>query len=84
MLIYKNTFENIKTIGLDFPIEDQFYADELCAIVADGITRDPIGLPDFSVVSEQEVVRKYPRPSGAELAAKEICAHFQKYGRFCN
>ncbi len=29
MLIYKNTFENIKTIGLDFPIEDQFYADEL-------------------------------------------------------
>ena len=60
MLIYKNTFENIKTIGLDFPIEDQFYADELCAIVADGITRDPIGLPDFSVVSEQEAVRKYP------------------------
>ena len=76
MLIYKNTFENIKTIGLDFPIEDQFYADELCAIVADGITRDPIGLPGFSVVSEQEAVRKYPRPSGAELAAKEICAKF--------
>ena len=42
MLIYKNTFDNVKTIGFNFPVEDQYYADETTAIVADGITRDPI------------------------------------------
>ncbi len=35
MLLYKNTFENIKTMNCDFPIEDQFYADDKEAIVAD-------------------------------------------------
>ena len=76
MLIYKNTFDNIMTVGFDFPIEDQFYASDNEAIVADGITRDPIGISDFSKCTKEEFLEKYPRPSGAELAAKEVCGTF--------
>lgn len=78
MLIYKNTFENLKTIGHNFPIEDQFYASDDETIVADGITRDPIGISDLSVCSYNERLEKYPRQSGAELAATEICNTFSK------
>ena len=76
MLVYKNTFDNIKTSNCDFPVEDQFYASENEAIVADGITRDPIGISNLSTCSQSEFLRRYPRPSGAELAAKEICDTF--------
>ncbi len=76
MLVYKNTFDNIKTLNYNFPAEDQFYASENEAIVADGITRDPIGISNFSTCSQSELLKKYPRPSGAELAAKEICDTF--------
>lgn len=38
MLIYKNTFDNMKTLSYNFPIEDQFYASETETIIADGIT----------------------------------------------
>ena len=54
MLVYKNTFDNTMTVGLDFPIEDQYYANDNEAIVADGITRDPIGISDFSKCTKQE------------------------------
>lgn len=76
MLVYKNTFDNVKTSNYNFPVEDQFYASENEAIVADGITRDPIGIGNFSTCSQSEFLKKYPRPSGAELAAKEICNTF--------
>ncbi len=78
MLLYKNTFENIKTTGCNFPVEDQFYADQEEAIVADGITRDPIGVFDLTSCSFEEMLKRYPRPSGAELAAREICEIFPK------
>lgn len=78
MLIYKNTFDNIMTEGLNFPIEDQYYANNIEAIVADGITRDPIGISDFSKCTKNEFLEKYPRPSGAELAAKRVCESFSK------
>ena len=78
MLLYKNTFENIKTMNCDFPIEDQFYANETEAIVVDGITRDPVGVFDLATCSFEEMLEKYPRPSGAEIAAKEICNTFYK------
>lgn len=78
MVIYKKTFENTKTLNMDFPIEDQYYASEKEAIVADGITRDPIGISDFSSVSFEELLKRYPRPSGAELAAKTIVKTFSK------
>mgnify|MGYP004590135119 CR=1 FL=1 len=48
MIIYKNTFENIKTMNCNFPLEDQFYAENNEAIVADGITRDPVGVLDLA------------------------------------
>ena len=76
MLIYKNTFDNIKSIGIDFPTEDQYYASDNEAVVADGITRDPIGISDLSKCSIKEFVDNYPRPSGAELAAREVCDSF--------
>ena len=43
-IIYRNTFENILTVNYDFPVEDCFYVGDNEAIVADGITRDPIGV----------------------------------------
>lgn len=78
MLIYKNTFDNMNTLSCNFPIEDQFYASETETIVADGITRDPIGISDLSNCSLKEFLDRYPRPSGAELAAKVICDTFSK------
>lgn len=79
MFIYKNTFENIKTINCNFPIEDQFYVNDNVdeAIVADGITRDPVGISDFSLHSFDEFIRNYPRPSGGEIAAKTIVDTFK-------
>jgi len=77
MIIYKNTFENIKTFKTNFPIEDQFYANENIAIVADGITRDPIGVFNLSQFSFEEMIKRYPRPSGAEMAAKTIVETFE-------
>lgn len=50
MLIYKNTFDNVKTIGFKFPIEDQFYASETEAIVADGITEILLELQIYRLV----------------------------------
>lgn len=77
MLIYKNTFDNIKTKDLQFPVEDQYYANNNEAIVADGITRDPIGIGDFKANPLSDFLKFYPRPSGAELAAKEITKVFE-------
>jgi len=78
MIIYKKTFENTKRANCNFPVEDQFYVGDYEAIIADGITRDPIGISDFSTCSSQEFIDKYPKPSGSELAAKEICETFSK------
>lgn len=78
MFIYKNTFDNIKTCNCNFPIEDQFYVSENEAIVVDGITRDPVGISDLSTCSVKDFLDRYPRPSGAELAAKKICDTFSK------
>lgn len=79
MIIYKNTFDNIKTINYNFPVEDQFYVNDngTEVIVADGITRDPIGSSDLSTYSEDEFFKSYPRPSGGEIAAKTIVNVFK-------
>jgi serine/threonine protein phosphatase PrpC len=78
MLIYKNTFENTRTKNHVFPIEDQYYTDNNLAVVADGITRDPVGVYDLSSVSFNEMLDKYPRPSGAEMAAMAITDAFKE------
>lgn len=77
MIIYQNTFENVKTLNCDFPIEDQYYVKDNIAIVADGITRDPVGVFDLKSVPFSEFLEKYPRPSGAELAARTIIKTFK-------
>lgn len=77
MIIYKNTFENVKILNCNFPVEDQYYAKDNIAIVADGITRDPIGILDLKLATFEEFKERYPRPSGAELAAKEIINTFK-------
>ncbi len=79
MIIYQNTFENIMTRNHNFPVEDQFYACDNLAVVADGITRDPIGTLDLSSLNVTEMIERYPRPSGAELAAKEIVNSFKVF-----
>ena len=78
MLIYQNTFENTKTLNCNFPIEDQCYATDEEAIVADGITRDPVGISDLNSISFTEMLNLYPRPSGGELAAKTITEAFKE------
>ena len=64
------------TLNCNFPIEDQYYANNNEAIVADGITRDPIGVGDLKSISFTEMLDKYPRPSGGELAARKIVESF--------
>lgn len=76
MLVYKRTFDNIKNVDGNFPIEDQYFASSDEAIVADGITRDPIGCSDLASISQEEFVKKYPNPSGAYLALKKYVIHF--------
>ena len=80
-IIYNNTFDNTLTEKYDknFPREDQFFANKEVAVVADGITTDPVGINfDKAAKSFQEAVVHYPRPSGAMLAAKEVTNTFQK------
>ena len=80
-IIYNNTFDNTLTEKYDknFHREDQFFANKEVAVVADGITRDPVGIDfDKAAKSFQEAVMHYPRPSGAMLAAKEVTNTFQK------
>lgn len=76
MLIYQKTFENEKRKDCNFPEEDESYASENEGIIADGVTRDPIGDPDLSHYSKEDYIKKYPRPSGASEAAKIVCKTF--------
>lgn len=78
-MIYKNTFENTQTLNCNFPVEDQYYASDNLAIVADGITRDPVGVYNLSNISFEEMIKVYPRPSGAELASKVIVESFSDF-----
>ncbi|MCI8347182.1 MAG: hypothetical protein HFJ12_04470 [Bacilli bacterium] len=77
MLIYQNTFEDELVKGYNYPIEDQYYAEDNIAIIADGITRGPDGVTDISEYTFFELLQRYPRPSGGELAAKEIIRTFR-------
>lgn len=79
-IIYQNTFDNTLTEKYDptFPREDQYYGCENFAVVADGITRDPIGITLEEAYKNQALaIKNYPRPSGAELAAKEVISTFK-------
>ncbi len=44
--------------------------------MVDGITRDPVGISNLADCSFQEMIEKYPKSSGARLAAKMIADIF--------
>ena len=77
------TVENSRAHHL-LPIEDSFKIHNTKALkiitVADGITRDPIGLPHLplsqELITRIEFVEKYPRPSPAKIAADTFCRTF--------
>lgn len=57
-------------------LEDKYYADDKMFCIADGVTRDfvdgtPIRYPE-TLEEAEEIIEKYPNPSGAAKAA-EIC-----------
>ena len=85
MILYSKTFDNIKTIGFNFPIEDAYFCKDNFAVVADGITRDFTGIKNTREVSPLELVTHYPNPSGATYASEEICKSFENdYDKIIN
>ena len=60
------------------PPEDSMLIKERIFCVADGITRDPISPKDFTNLSTEESLNKYPNPSGARFAADIFCESFVK------
>ena len=61
------------------PQEDSFMIEDNIFCVADGITRDPISPIDFGNLSMEELLKKYPSPSGAKMAADCFCKSFVEY-----
>lgn len=61
------------------PPEDTYRVKGNIFCVADGITRDPLGITDFSGHSMEEILRSYPNPSPAALAANKVCESFVEY-----
>jgi serine/threonine protein phosphatase PrpC len=58
------------------PTEDSYLTAPNVFVVADGVTRDPLGLSDFTGCSQVEVLATYPKPSPALLAAETFCKVF--------
>lgn len=69
------------------PEEDSFRYFEannkIVVAVADGITRDPVGVKDYPFDDDKKAVKaaleKYPNPSPAKCAADEFCDSFTKF-----
>ncbi len=69
------------------PEEDSFQYlktnNKVIVAVADGITRDPIGVKDYPSVNNKKATKaaldKYPNPSPARYAADEFCNSFTKF-----
>lgn len=58
------------------PNEDHTETAENAICVADGITRDPIGIRDFRGYKKQELLEYYPDPSPAKQAAEAAASSF--------
>ncbi|MDD3102343.1 MAG: hypothetical protein PHE59_04345 [Patescibacteria group bacterium] len=76
-MIYKISLLNF-LYGHLMPSEDSMLVDGKIFCVADGVTRDPIFSKDFTRLSYEEALKKYPNPSGAKLAADIFCESFIK------
>jgi len=61
------------------PAEDSFLCQKNIFCVADGITRDPTTPIDFGNLSKEELLKNYPNPSPAKIAADLCCQSFIKY-----
>lgn len=79
------TKKNPKFERFNYPQEDSFAykLDHENIAVADGITRDPIGMKERPDDEEGliEVSKKYPRPSPAKIAADLFCKSFLGYAK---
>src|SRR5687768_7610651 len=60
----------------DLPGEDSFEIKDNIFVVADGITRDAIGYPDYSAQTPEILVKNYPNPSPAKKASELFCRSF--------
>ncbi len=58
------------------PNEDAYWHEGSAFAVSDGITRDPIGLNDFSSHDWSELLKTYPKPSPAAGAAMTAAKTF--------
>lgn len=72
MQVWAISLPNVK-YGAHMPAEDSFTYNDNVFCVADGVTRDPIGLSDFTNLDPLEALEKYPNPSRAAKAA-ELCS----------
>lgn len=73
MKVWAKSLKNIQ-YGKILPTEDSFSYHNNVFCVADGVTRDPIGIPDFTNIDPLEALKNYPNPSPAATAA-QICAN---------
>lgn len=76
MLLYEKYFQK-ENGDISFPKEDYHLIDKNRMIIADGITRDPIGIKNFNDCKEK-LSLFYPKPSGASLAAHTIIQTFKR------
>lgn len=76
-MIYKIT-QPSALYGDLMPAEDSLLQYDNIFCVADGITRDPISPKDFTDKKPEEILKKYPNPSGAKFAADLFCKTFVK------
>ncbi|HRH33346.1 MAG TPA: PP2C family serine/threonine-protein phosphatase [bacterium] len=70
-MLLKISLSNIK-FGNLMPSEDSLAVKKNVFVLADGITRDPKLPPRFKSNSIKDILKYYPRPSGAKVVA-DIC-----------
>lgn len=77
MVVYNLSLPNSR-YGHLMPPEDALAMAEGVYVVADGITRDPLGIKDFTGYTWEELLATYPQTSGAAIAAEVFCRRFVK------
>jgi len=64
-------------------LEDSILNEGNIFAIADGITRDPIGVLDFTGKSELELLENYPKPSPAKISANTKSAAIYLHSEKC-
>ena len=77
-MIYKVSLPSILH-GHLMPAEDSMLVEGRVFCVADGVTRDPISPKNITDLSTEDLLKKYPNPSGSRLAADLFCESFIKF-----